>query len=154
MPKLHAAGSWVYHTCILIVLFTLNSSCGKDNMTVESPIPDKFFRVEVNLNTVEALPLRLADGNFIKVDGGWRGIYIYRVSAGVFKAFDANCPYNWTDSCANIKADASGLFLRDSCCGSTFNWQGLPTGGPARFPMKQYPVGYLNSNTLVITNSP
>lgn len=135
-------------------LAVLSMACKRETLFTESPIPDKFFRVEVNLNTVQAQPLRLADGNFIKVEGGWRGIYIYRVSPNVFRAFDANCPYNWTDTCANIKADLSGLFLRDSCCGSTFNWQGQPTGGPSRAPMKEYPVGFLNSNTLIITNTP
>jgi len=47
--------------------------------------------------------------------------------------------------------DQSTLFLIDTCCNSTFDFNGFPTGGPATLPLRQYKT-FLNLNLLTITS--
>lgn len=137
-----------------ILLSLLLFSCGNDENSPINPIPDKFIFETINLQTdIRAQPIAPISGrdqNYIYWIGGWRGLIIYRVSINQFRAFERNCPYQWDQICANVKVDASGLFMKDSCCGTTYDWFGNPTGGPGRIPLKQYPVGFQSENTLVV----
>jgi len=135
----------------LVFLFLITCLLGcKDEVPLQV-IPDKFVRVELNLNSVEALPLKQNDNSFIYMNGGWKGIIVYRQAANDYRAFERLSPHNINDSC-QIVVDDSGFFMRDTCSNSTFDFTGMPTGGPARASMRRYGASFLNSFTLLITN--
>jgi hypothetical protein len=117
-----------------------------------SPIPDIFVREQLNLNSVEALPLKSRDGAFIYIKGGFNGIIIYRRAQDNYIALERKSPYRLEDSCGIVSVHNSMLFLTDSCHNCSFDWEGKPTGGPCREIMKQYQVQYINNFTLLITN--
>lgn len=91
------------------------------------------------------------NGGFIYVDAGVRGIILYRKTVQEFIAFERNCTYQPLDSCATVEVDESLLFMVCPCCGSTFDFEGNPTGGPAEWPLKRYRT-YLDGNFVTITN--
>lgn len=98
-------------------------------------------------NGAVSLPAKGPAGN-----GGVKGVIVVRQSAGIFLAFERNCPYQPYDACALVSLDHnSKLFMRDSCCASQFSLKGQVTGGPAPLPLKQYSVS-IQGNLLSITN--
>lgn len=134
----------------LLILFTALSilSC-EGNLNV-SPIPDVPVNVEVNLNDLDNTPLQLI-GGYIYITGGVRGIVLYRRSQNEYKAYDRNCTYQPEDACAVVSFHSSGFYLEDTCCGSVFDTDGFPTGGPAEFPLKEYQISR-SGDILFITN--
>jgi len=104
----------------------------------------------INLNNFEYNPLSNI-GGYVYLKAGVRGIIVYRKSADRYLAFEQNCPYQPMDDCALVKVDESTLFMVDSCCSSTFDFDGNPTGGPAQIPMRQYRT-FLEQNLLTITS--
>lgn len=115
-----------------------------------SPIPNVPVEVEVNLNDIDNVALKQI-GGFIYVAGGVRGIIVYRLSQNEYKAYDRNCTFQSTDACAIVSFHSSGFYIEDTCCGSVFDVNGFPTGGPAEFPLKEYQVSRAN-DLLFITN--
>lgn len=115
-----------------------------------SPIPDVPVNVEVNLNDIDNVVLKQI-GGFIYTSGGVRGIIVYRKSQNEYKAYDRNCTYQPADACAVVSFHSSGFYLEDTCCGSVYDTDGFPTGGPAEFPLKEYRVSQAN-DVLFITN--
>lgn len=136
---------------VIIYLLFCAISCSNDTNTI-SPIADIPVREQVNLNTVEALPLKARDGNYIYINGGYKGIIIYRKSQDSYLAFERKSPYLQADTCGTIKVHSSQLYMEDVCHGCTFNWEGRPTGGPCREIMKMYNVQFINTFTILITN--
>jgi hypothetical protein len=129
-------------------IFIVVSGCEK--IPPEAQIPNVFVDETINLNNFEYNTLNNI-GGYVYLEGGVRGIILYRQSPDVFRAFERNCPYQPMDECANISVDESTFFMIDSCCNSTFDFDGNPTGGPARFPLLEYSV-VVNQNFLTITN--
>ena len=99
-----------------------------------------------NNNGAVTLPVKGPDG-----DGGVKGVIVVRQSAGVFLAFERNCPYQPYNACALVSLDRSRQFMRDSCCNSQFDLSGQITGGPTPRPLKQYSTS-LQGALLSITN--
>ncbi|MCK6616983.1 MAG: hypothetical protein L6Q51_05005 [Cyclobacteriaceae bacterium] len=91
------------------------------------------------------------DGNSKYFNGGVRGIIVHRVNASTYRAFERNCSFQPNEACATVGVHVSTLFMEDSCCGSTFNFNGDPTGGPAWRPLRQYQT-ILSGNELTITD--
>ena len=78
-------------------------------------------------------------GTWMYVNGGSRGIIIYRVSNEEFKAYDRHCTYDVESNCGLVEVDATNITGVDDCCGATFILtDGSVTKGPATFPLKQY----------------
>lgn len=121
---------------------------------VDDPIPFVSFNdVVINLSFPEFINLN-KDGGFKDINNqnaGVRGIIIYRKSSTTYLAFEKNCSYHPNEACATVEVHASGLFMTDPCCGSSFNFDdGLPNGGPAWRPLRQYRT-QLNGSVLTIT---
>jgi Rieske Fe-S protein len=131
----------------LLLLITL--SCNQDR--VDDPIPYRDFpNIIINITSYPAL---MSDGGYILVnDGGVRGIILYRKNSTTYYAFERNCTFQPNDACATVDIHASTLFMQDACCGSSFNFDGNPTGGPAWRPLQRYET-LLSGNTLIITDS-
>ncbi len=121
-------------------------SCDRIN---ESPIPDVYVSLTVNLNIVNELNV---PGNSVFFPGyGYGGVIVYCELPGSWFAFDAACTYNASRSCI-VKND--GVLADCPCCGSQFVLIGgaYPTKSPATLPLKQYNVSVANSFTLRIYN--
>ncbi len=121
-----------------------------DDQTIEDGIPIVIVNETINLNNYQYQALNLI-GGFAYLNAGVRGIIIYRQSLNQFIAIERNCTFQPLSECADVSVDNSSLFLIDSCCNSTFDFNGFPTGGPATLPLRQYRT-ILNDNLLTITN--
>jgi hypothetical protein len=132
-----------------LLLFLLLISCEPD--LVDDPIPFQPFP-DINI-VIPNNPALSSDGGFIRInDGGVRGIILYRKNSTTYLAFERNCSYKPNDACATVDVHASSLFIQDAaCCGSSFSFEGKPTGGPAWRPLQQYQAS-LSGNTVTITD--
>lgn len=132
-------------TIILTAFFT---SCTPD--LFDDPIPIIFFQpVEINLALPQYIDLNTI--GYVYINAGVRGIILHKKNATTYLAFERNCSYQPNQACATVDVHTSTLFLQDVCCGSTFNWDGLPTGGVAWRPLRQYQT-ILSGNLLTITD--
>ena len=134
---------------ILIVLIPiLFSSC--EETSPDNDIPFVIVQETINLNNFQFLDLKTI-GGYVLMDGGNRGIILYRESQSKYRAFDRNCSFQPLEDCARIEPDASGIFLIDPCCESKFNFSGDPFEGPAYRPLLEYQT-FLDGNFLTISN--
>ena len=92
-------------------------------------------------------------GTWMYINGGSRGIIIYRVSNEEFKAYDRHCTFEPDNSCGLVSVDATNIAGVDGdCCGSTFILtDGAVTKGPATLPLKQYQTSF-DGSVLKIFN--
>lgn len=137
----------------VILLSFFIFSC--DPNLVDDPIPVvSFDEIVINLSFPAFIGLNREGGykDISDLGGGVRGIILYRISSTAFVAYEKNCSYTPNEACATVEAHSSGLFMIDPCCTSTFNFSdGLPTGGPAWRPLRQYRT-QLTGNVLAITD--
>lgn len=128
---------------------------GCDPSLVDDPIPlTTFDDIVINLSFPEYVDLNKEGGfkDIGNLNGGVRGIILYRTSASSFIAFEKNCSYRPNEACATVEIHSSGLFMMDPCCGSSFLFtDGQPNGGPAWRPLQQYRT-QLNGTTLTISD--
>lgn len=122
----------------LIAIFLLLISCSSE--LSDDPIPPVVFQdIVINLNLPEYNSLRTKGYQYLS--GGVRGIILYKLSnSSVYYAFERNCSYQPNSACATVDMHSSGLYMMDSCCGSTFSSSGDPTGGPAWRSLRRYSV--------------
>lgn len=136
-----------------LLLSVILFSC--DPNLVDDPIPIvNFDELVVNLSFPDYTELNREGGykDVSDLGGGVRGIILYRISSTAFVAYEKNCSYTPNEACATVEVHSSGLFMTDPCCASSFNFSdGLPTGGPAWRPLRQYRT-QLNGNVLTITD--
>lgn len=132
-------------TIFLTAFFT---SCSPD--LFDDPIPIVFFQpIEINLALPQYIDLNTT--GYVYINAGVRGIILHKKNATTYLALERNCTYQPNQACATVDVHTSNLFLQDVCCGSIFNWDGLPTGGIAWRPLRQYQTT-LNGNLLTITD--
>jgi hypothetical protein len=90
------------------------------------------------LNLPEYFSLKV-DGGYAIVNGGVRGIIIYRVTSNNYLAYERNCSFHPNDACATVDVEITGLNMIDPCCGSTFSFSnGAVISGVAWRPLRQY----------------
>lgn len=126
---------WLY-----ILLFVLTSfGCSKDK---NSNIP--LVNVNLTIYTNDpAFNIISVPGGWTYVNGGSRGIIIFRVSNDQFNAYDRHCTYDSSNSCALVSVDVTNIVGLDDCCGSKFLLNdGSVTNGPASLPLKQYQTSF------------
>jgi len=126
------------------------SSCDPQLIDDEIPFVD-FEDQYLNLSLPEYQSLSFTGGYYYKNDIGVRGVILYRKSLSEVVAFERNCSFQPGDACATVEVHISTLFMQDYCCNSTFNFDGVPTGGPAWRNLRQY-YTRLNGSTLTITS--
>lgn len=126
---------WFY---ILLVPFIF-STCTKDE---NSNIPLVNVDITIYIND-PAYNVIAVPGGWTYVNGGSRGIIIYRVSNNEFKAYDRHCTYDSSNSCALVSVDVTNITALDDCCGSKFLLtDGSVTKAPANLPLKQYQTSF------------
>lgn len=131
---------------LLLVL----SACSRD--LSDDPVPFiPFVDKIINLNLPEYINLR-SDGGHVEIDGGVRGIIVYRVNSSSYVAYERNCSFRPNEACATVNVHTSGLFMIDPCCNSSFNFSdGNPSGGPAWRPLVRYRT-QLSGLTLTVSS--
>jgi hypothetical protein len=118
----------------------------------DDPIPYiPFSEIVINLNLPAYVALK-TDGGAMPVEGGVRGIILYRENATTYRAFERNCSFQPAEACATVDIHISTLYMFDSCCESSFSFRdGYPLGGIAWRPLRQYRTS-VNSELLTITD--
>ena len=122
-------------------------SCNKK----EDYIQDVYVNEFIDLTLPEYDELKTS-GNSIFVDGGVEGIIIYHGIGNEYKAYDRNCSYQPSLSCAVIDSVSSGIAYC-GCCPSAFliNNSGESINAPALLPLKSYNLS-LENNILRVFN--
>jgi hypothetical protein len=87
------------------------------------------------------------------INGGWKGIVLYREADLVFQAYDRTCTL-FPEHNAAVVADSSffGVFRCPECNSTFLLMNGAePNSGPARYPLLQYTTT-IQGEILHITN--
>jgi nitrite reductase/ring-hydroxylating ferredoxin subunit len=132
-------------------LFFLTLIACEPNLS-DDPVPYiAFTDIVINLNLPEFIALR-SDGGHKEINGGVRGIIIYRINSNTYKAYERNCTFQPNSACATVNVHTSNLFMTDPCCGSNFTFEdGNPSGGPAWRPLVNYRTE-VSGTDLIITS--
>jgi hypothetical protein len=132
--------------CIMLLVW-FATGCGEEQQVI---IPSVPVDIRLNLSSQEAVPLR-TDGGAIYLAGGLRGIIVYRKNQDTYLAFERACTFEPEKECSIVEIDPSLLFMIDKCCGSQFDYEGFPRGGPAPAPLRRYQA-FLEGHALRILN--
>lgn len=133
---------------LLMLSLASASTCDED----EDVVPYVYVNFEINLSNTDYFDLN-AVGNAVMVNGGYKGIIIYRKSLEEFTAFDRCCTYDVDSDTTRLELDGA----RAVCphCGAEFSLSldGMVLEGPAALSLKQYQVSYSKAyNRLYVTN--
>lgn len=138
---------------LLLVLMSL-SGCQK-----QYPVNIPYVKFDYTINIMDPAYVNLqAVGGSVFIDGGSRGIIIYRVSIEQFNAYERHCTYDSDNPCGKVSFDTSGIVLVDddcagSGCGSKFNIiDGSVSNGPAQYPLIQYTTSFDGMAMLRVYN--
>lgn len=127
----------------LIVFLLSIFSCGDSNNYIRNVYVD----VEIDLSLPEFSNLNTV-GNSLFIEGGNKGIIIYRHSNYEYKIYDRNCSYEPNLECSYIDS-INSIIAFCGCCSSAFllDQNGSAANSPAVLPLKQY--NYSLNNTLI-----
>ena len=129
----------------ILILLMLVPACKKDNQPL---IPYVYVNLQLYPNSLDYIPV----GSYKYVNGGYRGIVIYRMLPDQFTVFERCCPYDPEKTGARVVVDASGSTCTDSVCKSKFIlYDGTTYGGPSPYPLMQYRYSY-DGEALLIYN--
>ena len=127
-----------------LIIFLLSIfSCGDRNNYIRNVYVD----VEIDLSLPEFSKLNTV-GNSLFIEGGNKGIIIYRHSNYEYKIYDRNCSYEPNLECSYIDS-INSIIAFCGCCSSAFllDQNGSAAYSPAVLPLKQY--NYSLNNTLL-----
>jgi len=132
---------------LCLVIISVFCTCNKK----EDYIQDVYVNEFIDLTLPEYDELKTS-GNSIFVDGGVEGIIIYHGVGDEYKAYDRNCSYQPSLSCAVIDSVSSGIAYC-GCCPSAFliNNNGEAINAPSLLPLKSYNSS-LENNILRVFN--
>ena len=127
-----------------LIIFLLSIfSCGDSNNYIRNVYVD----IEIDLSLPEFSNLNTV-GNSLFIEGGNKGIIIYRHSNYEYKIYDRNCSYEPNLECSYIDS-VNSIIAFCGCCSSAFllDQNGSAANSPAVLPLKQY--NYSLNNTLL-----
>lgn len=129
-------------TAIFLLLFIF-AGCGKDK---QPQIPYVYVNLILYPNTLDNIDI----GGYKYIDGGYRGIVIYRMLPDQFSVYERCCPFDPEATGARVTVDASGSTCTDPVCGSGFIlYDGTPYKGPSPYALMQYRWSYDGEKLLV-----
>jgi hypothetical protein len=132
----------------LILTFVLSCKSNRKN-----PVPNIPFDLTINISLPAYIDLQNV-GSYAFVEGGSKGIIVYRVSMDQFVAFDRHSPADASFNCGEALTPTSSNFLElsDTCSTARFSLldgsaiQGSDVG------LRQYMTFYDGSYKLRIYN--
>ncbi|MFT5860157.1 MAG: hypothetical protein ACI865_002265 [Flavobacteriaceae bacterium] len=134
---------------MLLITFSL-SGCVKNS---EHPVPNFPFDITINLSLPSYSSLIGVSG-WAYVNGGSKGIIVYRRGIDEFVAFDRHSPADVDGTCEFplFPDDDNYLQLNDSCNTATFSlYDGSPISG-SEFGLRMYQTVYDGNQGLRIYN--
>lgn len=130
--------------CTMFLILTA-VSCGKEKQPL---IPYVYVDILLYPNSLDFIPI----GGYKYVNGGVKGIVVYRFLENEFGVYERCCPYDPEKTNARISVDASGTTCVDSVCMSRYIlYDGSPYGGPSPYLLMKYRYTY-DGDLLHITN--
>tara|TARA_B110000285_G_scaffold182545_1_gene206341 strand:+ start:735 stop:1160 length:426 start_codon:yes stop_codon:yes gene_type:complete len=117
------------------------------------PVPNIPFDISINITLPSYSSLQGVSG-FAYVNGGSRGIIVYRRGISDFIAFDRHSPADIAGDCPQPLIQDAGnfLMLNDTCNSAQFSlYDGSPILG-SNFGLRQYVVTWDGNQTLRIYN--
>ena len=135
---------------VLFLILILFSSCNKNN---QNPVPSIPFDITIDINLPSYYQLQ-GVGSWTYVNGGSRGIIVYRRNLEEFVAFDRHSPMDPDGTCfLPLFPDQDNfLQLKDTCSNAIFSlYDGGPISG-SNYGLRQYATQFNGSNLLRIYN--
>lgn len=144
---------------VIIMAAFYMSSCTGDDDAIYAEIPDAPVSLTINLD----LPLYFhmqTMGSFSYHVGGHKGVLLIHNFDDEYYAFERTCTHQPDLTCSKVEVDSlllnirCGEYVNDQwveCCASRFFFNGQVEQGPARFPLKQFPV-IKNGSVLTVRN--
>jgi nitrite reductase/ring-hydroxylating ferredoxin subunit len=128
---------------ILVLILSCNQN--------KSFIP--YVQVNTVVNTQDPQYQKLNGiGGWAYVEGGSKGIIVFRVDVEKFMAYDRHCTYQSSNSCSKVHVDENSIYAIDTCCDSKFQLiDGNPIEGPAPVGLQQYNTSF-DGNIIQIFN--
>ena len=135
---------------VFFFLLLLQTGCRKE-MSISTGVPMVPVNIVLYVNNPGYAALN-AIGGWMYVDGGVKGILIYRDSPNSFRAYDRNCTFQPLNICSTVYVDNTQIIAVDTCCGSKFSIvDGSVINGPAALSLQQYFTSY-DGNLLHVYN--
>lgn len=135
---------------IFVSLFLLSSKCSKQN---QNPVP--FVPVDVTIDIQLPSYSNLQGvGGWTYLNGGSKGIIIYRRGIDDFVAFDRHSPADPDGTCQFplFPEDQNFLQLKDTCNNAVFSlYDGSPVSNCV-YGLRQYATQFNGNNLLRIYN--
>ena len=132
-----------------IVLFAFG--CKKDTTNIAyNGIPNVPVNATLYLNNPSYNILNVVGGS-LYLQGGSRGIIIYRASTEYFTALERHCTYQSSDACAKVNIDST-TFINAvcTCCHSKYILtSGAVTEAPATVGLKNYICDFDAANNIL-----
>jgi hypothetical protein len=136
-----------------ILMFAVGLLLAGCSQNAAHPVPNIPFDISINITLPSYSSLQGVSG-FAYVNGGSRGIIVYRRGISDFIAFDRHSPADVTGSCEQPLVQDAGnfLMLNDTCNNAQFSlYDGSPITG-SEFGLRQYVVTWDGNSTLRIYN--
>ncbi|MBC7388900.1 MAG: hypothetical protein H7329_06805 [Opitutaceae bacterium] len=136
----------------LIVLTFFYVSCKKkksdDPANVICTYVPTYIDTVVNITDIKLMSLKTVGYAYVKASN--RGIIIYKVSDTEYRAFDRASSYKMAEVGCQLKVDPSVFFMRDTCSGSAFDFNGNVIKEPAICPLLQYSTSFIDGERIRI----
>jgi hypothetical protein len=131
---------------VIILLLILTPGCRNDK---QPSIPYVYVNLQLYPNSMDFIPV----GGYKYVNGGYRGIIVYRQLQDEFSVYERCCPYDPEQTRARVYVDASGSTCTDSVCKSQFIlYDGSPFKGLSPYSLMKYQCSYDGYDMLQIYN--
>ncbi|MDB4091026.1 MAG: hypothetical protein ACKVJC_10890 [Flavobacteriales bacterium] len=138
------------HFILLIFVGLLVSGCKKNS---QNPVPSIQFDIAINI-TLPSYSALIGVSGWAYVNGGSKGIIVYRRGVDEFIAFDRHSPADEDGSCATPLYPGANNFLEllDDCNSALFSlYDGSPISG-SQYGLRQYQTSWNGNETLRIFN--
>lgn len=135
---------------LVISTILLASSCNKNGV---NPVPNLPFDITIDI-TLPSYSNLMGVGGWAYVNGGSRGIIVYRRAIDEFVAFDRHSPADPGGTCPfPLYTDTDNfLQLNDTCNNATFSmYDGSPISN-SQFGLRQYRTVFNGTDLLRIYN--
>lgn len=119
----------------------------------QHPVP--YVPVEKQINiTLPSYSSLQGIGGWTYLDGGSRGIIVYRKTLEDFVAFDRHSTHEANLDCQGVEVDSSNnLIIYDPCSDAKYNiTDGSVISGKANYPLRQYNAYFDGTSLLRIYN--
>jgi hypothetical protein len=135
---------------LVISIVLLSASCNKNG---SNPVPNIPFDITIDINLPSYSNLS-GVGGWAYVNGGSRGIIVYRRALDEFVAFDRHSPADPEGTCflPLFPDNDNFLQLKDTCNNATFSlYDGSPISN-SQFGLRQYRTVFNGTDLLRIYN--